>query len=103
MSVMDKIKGEHNVKLSGVMLMYIANVLRDRQLSILRDLAKAIKRGNFKEIDEIGNAAMANEIVGQKVMDLIEDMLGKEDFEKFLEGKLDVETPSFMPSTDTVN
>lgn len=103
MSAMDKIKAEHNVKISGVMLMYIANVLRDRQLSILKALANAVEDGDFKEIDEIGNAAMANEIVGQKMMDLIEDMLGREDFEKFLEGKLDVETPSFMPSTGTVN
>lgn len=103
MSVMEKIKSEHSVKISGVMLMFIANALKERQLSILRALAEAVEGGDFKEIDEIGNAAMANEIVGQKMMDLIEDMLGKEDFEKFLEGKLDVETPSFMPSTGTVN
>lgn len=103
MSVMEKIKSEHSVKISGVMLMFIANVLRERQLSILKALANAVEDGDFKEIDEIGNAAMANEIVGQKMMDLIEDMLGKEDFEKFLEGELDVDPPSFMPSTDTVN
>ena len=103
MSVMEKIKSEHSVKISGIMLMFIANALKERQLSILRALAEAVEGGDFKEIDEIGNAAMANEIVGQKMMDLIEDMLGKEDFEKFLEGKLDIETPSFMSSTGTVN
>ena len=103
MSVMDKIKSEHSVKISGVMLMFIANVLRERQLSILRALAEVVEGGDFKEIDEIGNSAMANEIVGQKMLGLIEDMLGREDFEKFLEGKLDVESPGFMPSTGTVN
>lgn len=103
MSVMEKIKSEHSVKISGVMLMFIANVLKERQLSILKALANAVEGGDFKEIDEIGNAAMANEIVGEKMLDLIEDMLGKEDFEKFLEGNLDVEGPGFMPSTGTVN
>lgn len=103
MSAMDKIRAEHNVKISGVMLMYIANVLRDRQLSILRALAEAVEGGDFKEIDEIGNSAMANEVVGVAVMKLIEGILGEDDFDKFIDGTLELDKPDFMPMSSTIN
>lgn len=103
MNAMDKIKSEHNIKLSGVMLMYIANVLRDRQLSILKALANAVEGGDFEEVDEIGNSAMANEVVGVAVMKLIEGILGKDDFDKFVDGTLELDNPNFMPTSGTIN
>lgn len=105
MNVTEKLKKEQTIKISGVMLMYIANVLRDRQIILLDALAKTASdiSSGFEKADEIGNSAMANEIVGQKIMDCIEEIIGKGDFEKFLEGKLDLDPPEFMRSNGTVN
>lgn len=105
MNVTEKLKKETTIKISGVMLMYIANVLRDRQIILLDALAETafdISSG-FEKADEIGNSAMANEIVGDKIMACIEEIIGKDDFEKFIEGKLDLASPEFMRSNGTVN
>lgn len=96
MNVTEKLKQEKNIKISGVMLMYIANVLRDRHLALLSALEVAMMGEDDDKADEIGNSAMANEIVGDKIMAYIEGIIGKDDFEKFLEGKLDLDPPKFM-------
>lgn len=103
MNVTDKIKKEATVKISGVMLLYIANVLRERQMAIFRSMAEIMLDGDTAKADELGEVAMANEIVGQKIMDLIEKILGKEDFEKFIDGKLDFDAPEFMSTSSTIN
>lgn len=99
----EKLKEETSIKISGVMLMYIANVLRDRHLALLSALDAVLMGEDDEKADEIGNTAMANEIVGDKIMGYIEDIIGKDDFEKFIEGKLDLASPEFMRSNGTVN
>jgi hypothetical protein len=103
MNVTEKLKQEQTIKISGVMLMYIANVLRDRHLAILSTLDAVLMGEDNEKADELGNTAMANEIVGDKIMACIEEIIGKDDFEKFIEGKLDLASPEFMPSNGTVN
>lgn len=103
MNTTEKIKKETTVKISALVLMYIANVLRERQIAIFRSLAEVTMDGDLEKADELGELAMANEMVGQKIMDLIEEVMGKDDFEKFIDGKLDLETPMVMPSTGTLN
>lgn len=103
MNVTEKLKQEQTVKISGVMLMYIANVLRDKHLALLSALDAVLMGEDNEKADELGNTAMANEIVGDKIMSCIEDIIGKDDFEKFIEGKLDLASPEFMPSNGTVN
>ena len=103
MNVTEKLKQEQTIKISGVMLMYIANVLRDRHFALLSALDAVLMGEDDEKADEIGNNAMANEIVGDKIMGYIEDIIGKDDFEKFIEGKLDLASPEFMPSNGTVN
>lgn len=95
MNITEKLKKETSIKISGVMLMYIANVLRDRQIILLDALAETAfdMSGGFEKADEINDSAMANEIVGDKIMGYIEDIIGKDDFEKFIEGKLDLASP----------
>lgn len=99
----EKLKKETSIKISGAMLMYIANVLRDRHLALLSAMDAVLMGEDDDKADEIGNAAMANEVVGDKIMACIEEIIGKDDFEKFIEGKLDLASPEFMPSNGTVN
>ena len=105
MNITEKLKQEQTIKISGVMLMYIANVLRDRQIILLDALAETAfdMSSGFEKADELGDAAMANEIVGDKIMACIEDIIGKDDFKKFIEGKLDLASPEFMRSNGTFN
>ena len=103
MNITEKLKQEQTVKISGVMLMYIANVLRDRHLALLSALNAVLMGEDDDKADELGDAAMANEIVGDKIMACIEDIIGKDDFEKFIEGKLDLASPEFMRSNGTFN
>jgi hypothetical protein len=103
MNITEKLKQEQTIKISGVMLMYIANVLRDRHLALLSALNAVLMGEDDDKADELGDAAMANEIVGQRIMDCIEDIIGKDDFKKFIEGKLDLASPEFMRSNGTVN
>lgn len=103
MNLTEKLKKEATVKISGAMLMYIANVLRERQIAIMRSLADVALDMDIDKVDQLGEMAMANEIVGQTVMDMIEVIIGKDDFEKFLDGKLGIEAPAIMPSTGTIN
>jgi hypothetical protein len=103
MNITEKLKQEQTIKISGVMLMYIANVLRDRHLALLSALNAVLMGEDDDKADELGDAAMANEIVGQRIMDCIEDIIGKDDFKKFIEGKLDLASPEFMRSNGTFN
>lgn len=103
MNITEKLKQEQTIKISGVMLMYIANVLRDRHLALLSALNAVLMGEDDDKADELGDAAMANEIVGDKIMACIEDIIGKDDFKKFIEGKLDLASPEFMRSNGTFN
>lgn len=100
MSLLEKAKKETTIKISGAMLMFLANVLRQRQVSIFEALAAAIEDPESEQVDLLGDAAMANQIVGQKILSYIEAHLGKDDYKKFLDGDIDME--GFNPS-GTVN
>lgn len=99
----ETLKAESNVKINTAMLMYIANILRERQLVIFKSLADCVVDGDLEKAEQLDEMAMANEAVGQKVLDLIEEIIGKDDFEKFLDGEMDIDSPNFMPSTGTIN
>jgi hypothetical protein len=95
MSLLEKAKKETTIKISGAMLMFLANVLRQRQVVIFMSLAEAIENDEHN-VEDLENAAMANEVVGQKILSYIEAHIGKEDYEKFLDGDIDME--GFNPS-----
>ena len=88
MSLKDKLSKEGKITISGAMLMYVANVMRERQIAIFNSLADVIEAGENEDIDRLGEMAMANQIVGQKILDCIEELLGKGIADKFIEGKL---------------
>lgn len=102
-NTIDKIKKEATFKMSGVMLLYIANILRERQIAIFRLMAEATLDGDLSKAEELGDTALANEIVGQSVMDIIEGILGKEDFESFVDGTLKLDDVELFPTSGTLN
>ena len=101
MSVIEKLKEESTVKISGAMLMYIAHALRERQVAILKSIVQ-VEGDTEKEI-QLVEASMANEVVGEKIMDCIGEILGKEDFEKFIDGTLDINLSNFAPTSSAIN
>jgi hypothetical protein len=102
MSLKEKLSKEGKITISGVALMYIANVLRERQIAIFNSMAEAVEAGETEDVEFLGESAITNQIVGQKVLDAIETLLGKDIAEKFIDGKLE-EEPLVMPTTSTLN
>lgn len=102
MNIIDKIKKETTIKISGVMLIFLANVLKERQLAIFMSLAEAIEE-NRRDVEDLENAAMANEVVGTMILSYIEAHIGKEAYEKFLDGKIEIDGLNSMSSSGTVN
>jgi hypothetical protein len=102
MSIIEKVKEETTIKISGVMLIFLANVLKERQVAIFMSLAEAIENDEHN-VEDLENAAMANEVVGAKILSCIEAHLGKEDYEKFLNGKLKIDGLNSMSSPGAIN
>lgn len=94
---------EGDIKISGVMLMYIADVLRERQLAIFSSMADMMQAGDEEKVERLGAMAMANQAAGQKILDCIEKLLGKETLDKFIDGNVEVDISSVAPSSQTVN
>lgn len=98
---------EGSVTISAASLMYIANVLREHQISVMSLLADHLSEGGDDDLAErISGEMSACMIVGQKVMDCIEQLVGNEVLDSFIEGKLSeifVDTPTFTAPTDTLN
>lgn len=90
MNIKDKLRKEGKVTIDGATLMYIANVLRDHQIVLMRSLAQAAIEGDRSD-EELGwleADMMANETVGTTVLGCIKELLGKELYEKFIDGRI---------------
>ena len=112
MNIKDKLKKEGKVTIDGASLMYIANVLREHQIVLMRSLAQAAIEGDRsdEELNWLEADMMANEKVGTTVLGCIKELLGKELYEKFLDGRIADEAMAeeggpvvFAPGTGTLN
>lgn len=89
MSIKDRLKKEGKVTIDGATLMYIANVLRDHQTALMQSIAEATVGGaSDEEIGWLEADLMANEVVGGNVLRCIKELIGKELYEKFLDGRI---------------
>lgn len=107
MSIQEILREEGEVTINAASLMYIANILREHQVSIMKLMADYLMEGGEIALTErISDEMRVCMIVGQKVMDCIEQLVGEEMLDSFIEGKLSDSVASegiVMPATDTVN
>lgn len=79
---------EHNLKIKGAIVVVLAEILMDRQIDILEDIANAIDEGESEEvIEELKSKSDVNEIVGSIVLKMMHESMG----EKFMNGFCDRE------------
>lgn len=112
MNIKDKLRKEGKVTIDGASLMYIANVLREHQIVLMRSLAQATIEGDVSEegLGWLEADIMANETVGANVLRCIKELIGKELYEKFIDGRIADEAMAeeggpvvFTPGTGTIN
>lgn len=87
---------EHEVKLPGAALLFIANVLKDRQLSIMAAIGIAENMGApASKLEDLHLSSDANEVMGGIFLKLIAESFSEEFMEQFISG--DIEIPDTPP------
>lgn len=107
MNTKEILKKEGQVTINAATLMYIANILREHQVSVMSLMADHLMEGGDDALTErIADEMSACMVVGQKVMDCIEQLVGTEMLDAFIEGNLSealADEPVVMPASGTLN
>lgn len=88
--VLDLMRNEHNVNIPGCVLLFLADALRDRQVSLYRAKIAADLIGSKDKADELEMSAEANETVGGLMLSMISDVFGREFMEAYISGKIEL-------------
>ena len=81
----------YSVKVKGALIAFMATVLRDRQiaLAMTKEQLDEMEGVNDRHYKELAEREKANEAAGCAVLQMMEDALGREFMEMFVEGTFD--------------
>lgn len=89
--VVQNMRTEHEIKIPGAVLMFLANILKDRQIALFSAIAEAERRKlSAAKIDDLMSSSEANEIVGGMMLDLIAQVFGDDVMNAYITGELDL-------------
>lgn len=82
---------EHKIGIKGAIIVVMAEILMDRQIDILADIADAIDEGEDKEvIEELKSKAEVNEIVGCVVLKMMSESMGEKFMNQFCDREFNI-------------
>ena len=71
---LEKLKERHSIEVPGAVLLFLANILRDRQIALYAAIEMAQEAG--EDIRDLELSSEANEVVGGMFLEFIHEKLG---------------------------
>lgn len=93
-NIRDLLSGKHDVKLTGAEILYLTNLIRDRNIMLLKAKEVAEAEG-FEDsmIQKLKDSSEASTLIGCKFLDIISEIFGEEWLDDFLNGEAEIPEP----------
>lgn len=85
----------HDIKLPGAALLFLADVLKEKQITLISAIESGAKLGlTPKSIEELYIESEANEAMGGLMLSMISDVFGDDFMNKFIRGEISLPEPT---------
>lgn len=98
------LRKDHKVEVPGFIILFIADILRERQIAIwgAEEVAER-EEFNRSDIARLKEKGLANEAAGALMLELMEQAFGRDFMESFCEGKINLNLSIIETENETIN